>query len=1192
MSLAGKIFHPYHILELVGRGAMAEVYKAHHATLDCFVAVKVLYPHLAAQENFLGRFRQEARSIARLSHPNVVRIQDFRVEGDLVCMVMELIEGPSLRTCLDEALKLGVYWSLDDVLQLLQKVGSAVDYAHRQGIIHRDIKPENILLRTAKSSDEGTSGYTLAPAGASPVLMDFGLAYLLGEDRRSTIGSLSGTFAYMSPEQASGERGEQASDLYSLGVVLYEMITCRPPFVADMPSGMIFKHVYESPQPLRELRPDVPEAVEDVVLTALAKAPTDRYPTARALAEAFEVAITGKSLLSRISQPAREGIVYDVGDVIGGRYKVLKVLGEGQFSRVYKVWDDIVDEVRALKIVAASSVGLDSLRQEFQTLRVLDHPSITKVYDAGVLSNQCYYLKLEYVEGYTLRACIDRGMLTISKAVELVGDILEAISYLESRGYIHRDIKPSNIMVTPTGAKIIDFNVSKRLEDASMTQIGTPRYMPPEVPVFGWNRTGDIFSAGLAFYEMTTGSFPFPDPASYAAWEIPHPCEVNPALPLSLADIILKALSRDPSDRFQSAAEMLQAVRKASLGQKDWDDQTVLPRAVVRLSADSKSVRTQRLFSLEQLEPISASNIGRLSQLRCFGSGPPIAVGSMARWPGFAVVTTTGVEGVDPSDGSRRKVMGAQESAWVVAGISPQGKTLAVVDRTKNLLAYDLPTGRSLRRSINLPFAPGAVACSDSGRFVAIADRAGQKTFLLDIAKDRAVAEWPGLSGWVTFSPGQDLVAMCTGDEMVRLWQIDPGREIFRFDTVGDGVTRLAFNPDGQLLVTGGRTTRVWQTSAGRQMARWSMEPGSVTAVAFCPDSKWVALVTGDGRLELRDTATGRRRKEWKTGRASDLTVAPGGRTLHVIGGHVARGTSNVRSYDVRRGRQIEALAQNPGYQCASLSADGLYLAAGATDGSIFLWRTQEESSEQAWRKEKEPVWAVALAPDGRRLAVAMSGHVDLYNVERNQRLWQARVKEQNGYVAFSLDGRLLIVHQAGTVDLFDSATGKKVKRLRADLVTMASSGKAMAVVHRRQLRLFDPFTMRSSGRCPVPTCNNLALSSTACLLALLTTDDALEVWRIRGGRRLDVLLKVMLGLSGHGDRMNSLVFGRDGTLLASSGDDGIVRLWDSSVGGISKALMAHAGPVTSVSFSGDGRLLCSSGLDGTVSLWGCRTLR
>jgi serine/threonine protein kinase/WD40 repeat protein len=1182
MDLTGRILHHYQILELIGQGGMAEVYRAYHATLDFYVAVKVLYPHLAAQEDFLQRFRQEARAIAKLSHPNIVRVHDFGGEGNLIYMVMELIDGPSLHSCLEEALKGEEYWSLDNILQLLKKVGSAIDYAHQHGMIHRDIKPGNILLRVEQPGDVGDRGYSLASSESSPVLTDFGLAYLVGQAHRSTTGALTGTFAYISPEQAMGERGEQSSDLYSLAIVLYEMITHQIPFAADTPSGLILRRVQETPAPLRELRPDIPEEIEAVVMKALSKSPTDRYPTASALAEAFEQAIKDASLPHPTLHHAKKDTTYKVGDVITDRYEVLDVLGEGGFSWVYKVCDKNSDDVVALKLVSDSSGAID-LRQEFQTLQALDHPSIAKVYDVGLLPNYLYYLKLEYVQGYTLRHCIDQTILTLGKSVELVGDILEALSYLEGRGYIHRDIKPSNIVVTPTGAKIIDFNVSKRLEDSSKTQIGTPRYMAPEVPVFGWNRTCDVFSAGLVFYELTTGSFPFADPAAHAAWDIPHPSELNPALPSSLADIILKALSRDPNDRFQSAAEMLQAVHKASLGEEEWHAETVRPQVAAPSVAQPKIARRELVFDLERLDPISSGNVAYLQMLRRFGSGLPLALGTLAGMSGFVAVFSAGMQAVDPTDGSQTEVIRNPDSGWIAADVSLRGNALAVVDRSRNAFVYGLPAGKSLGSLTNLPFDPTDIVCSDRGLFAAIVDQPDEKTYLWDIDAQRLVAQWAGTTGQVAFGPEENLVAIVTTGGKVHVWRVETGEGVARIDVSGDQVTRLAFNPDGQLLVTGGSTTRVWQVAKNHQVAQWSME-GTVTAVAFSPDSQWIAIASDAGQLELHSTTSGRKLRERTVGRVSDLTIAADGATVHVI-----EGTAEVCSYDMRKDRLLRGVVQSLEYSSASLSADESCVAASTIDGNVFLWRSQETapSDQRPWRHFEDLVWGIALDPTGDQLAVGTPGYLSLYNVRRKRPLWQSRIKKRPGRILFSPDGRLVVMHLPGISKLFRATTGKRIKWLRADIIAVSPAGQAMAVIHRNKVRLFDLFTLKSTDRHPVPACSSLALNVTARLLALATPQNALEIWYIQTGHRLGVLSKVMLGLSGHGDRMNPLTFGPDGSLLVSSGSDGTVRIWDTRTGVVRSTLTAHLGPVTSASFGGEGRLFCTSGADGTVRLWG-----
>jgi len=254
---------------------MAEVYKGYQPGLDRYVAIKVLHSHLADDEDFIGRFEREAAAVARLRHPNIVQVHDFDVEGDLYYMVMEFIEGPTLKAELRERSVSGQFFSLAETTRIISALASAIDYAHSRGMVHRDLKPANIMFT----------------AEGQVVLTDFGIARIVGATRYTMTGAISGTPAYMSPEQGQGERGDERSDIYSLGVVLYEMVTRRVPFDADTPFAIIMKHINDPlPLPTR-VNPNVPESVERVILKALSKNPNDRYQTAEAMAQALQAAI-------------------------------------------------------------------------------------------------------------------------------------------------------------------------------------------------------------------------------------------------------------------------------------------------------------------------------------------------------------------------------------------------------------------------------------------------------------------------------------------------------------------------------------------------------------------------------------------------------------------------------------------------------------------------------------------------------------------------------------------------------------------------------------------------------------------------------------------------------------------------------------------------------------------------------------
>jgi len=272
-ALTGKQFGPYRIVAPVGEGGMAAVYKAYQAGVDRYVALKVLPKHLSEEAEFIGRFKQEAQVLAGLQHPHILPVFDFGEEDGYTYIVMPLIEAGTLAEKLQ-----GQPLPLDQVERIIAQIGDALDYAHSKGLIHRDIKPSNILL-----DERGNC-----------LLTDFGIAKLYEATAKFTkTGGLIGTPSYMSPEQGSGERVDQRTDIYSLGVVLYEMVTGRVPFRAETPVAVVLKHMQAPLPPPRTLNPSLPEAVERVVLKAMAKSPGERFGTAGQMVEAFQAAASG-----------------------------------------------------------------------------------------------------------------------------------------------------------------------------------------------------------------------------------------------------------------------------------------------------------------------------------------------------------------------------------------------------------------------------------------------------------------------------------------------------------------------------------------------------------------------------------------------------------------------------------------------------------------------------------------------------------------------------------------------------------------------------------------------------------------------------------------------------------------------------------------------------------------------------------
>ncbi len=280
LSVGEMALGRYKVERLIGQGGLSEVYAAADTESGERVALKVLKPELARSDAFISLLGAEAQALADLQHENIVRFRGLEREDDLVILVLDLVEGPNLRDIMRLRDEL---FTPAEVLELLRPLADALDYSHRKGIVHGDLKPSNVLM-------EG---------GTRPILTDFGLA---GFAKESGAVEMPGTPAFMSPEQCRGELPTPASDIYSLGVILYELLCGRPPFIGDSDlsagdaeSKVLREHLELRPGDLRAFNPEIPSLVAAVVLKCLEKRPADRWESAGALCKAFEDALAKTS---------------------------------------------------------------------------------------------------------------------------------------------------------------------------------------------------------------------------------------------------------------------------------------------------------------------------------------------------------------------------------------------------------------------------------------------------------------------------------------------------------------------------------------------------------------------------------------------------------------------------------------------------------------------------------------------------------------------------------------------------------------------------------------------------------------------------------------------------------------------------------------------------------------------------------
>jgi WD40 repeat protein/tRNA A-37 threonylcarbamoyl transferase component Bud32 len=274
-DLTGKSLGKYKVIAFLDRGAMGEVYKGHHTTLNRNVAIKVLHPHLATTTDFVERFEREASIVARLRQTHIMQVYDFDVLDGLYYMVLEFIGGPTLKTEIRKRRDSGRPFTFQEISHIATALAAALDYAHARGVIHRDIKPANVMF----------------DAEGQIILTDFGIVHILGDVRPQEEGMIIGTPSYLSPEQGGGQPVSTKSDIYSFGVLLYELLTGQLPFQADDALAVIMQHV-QAPVPFpHRIRPDVPVALEDALLQALEKDPARRPQKASYLARDIQQAI-------------------------------------------------------------------------------------------------------------------------------------------------------------------------------------------------------------------------------------------------------------------------------------------------------------------------------------------------------------------------------------------------------------------------------------------------------------------------------------------------------------------------------------------------------------------------------------------------------------------------------------------------------------------------------------------------------------------------------------------------------------------------------------------------------------------------------------------------------------------------------------------------------------------------------------
>ncbi len=541
----------------LGHGGMATVYLCTDTDSGEQVAVKVLRPELSGVVT-KERFFREISFTSELDHPSIPRVFASGSADDLPFYAMDYVAGESLRDRLMRERKL----QIPDVIRIAAKIADPLAYAHGKGIVHRDLKPENILL-----------------SGDDVFVLDFGVARAIigaAGERLTKTGITVGTPAYMSPEQVIADRNlDYRSDIYSFGCIVYEMLAGATPFRGSTPQVLMASRMSSQPRSIREVRDDVPEAMERVVARAMGRTPNSRWQSAKEFVSELAASAGEKD-------PEELDVLAKLRESFADTYKIEGEMKGGGMARLFMATDIALQRKVVIKILPPDMVSpmmLARFKRESEVTARLQHPHILPVISAGVRDNLVHYI-MPFIDGESLRIRLEReNQLPIPDAVRILREVTDALAYAHRQGIIHRDIKPENILIQDGHAVLADFGIAAALAGGGSTEggqrltgtgmsLGTVGYMAPEQALGERNvdARADVYAVGVVGYEMFAGDPPFSGETDQAILvahltkEAPRVDAVRADTPPDVAQAIGRAMEKDPAARFQTAAEFRDAL--------------------------------------------------------------------------------------------------------------------------------------------------------------------------------------------------------------------------------------------------------------------------------------------------------------------------------------------------------------------------------------------------------------------------------------------------------------------------------------------------------------------------------------------------------------------------------------------------------------------------------------------------------